>query len=1001
MKKPVVFLLLSVLVLGGLGYYYFTVPKNARQQLEYAKQLEEKFVKAKVDLAPEGVTAFQAKVLEAYQKVESFPEEEVYDEAMKSVGDFYRQIEDTEKALETYLKFEKRFPKSEFLQEIQKNIITLYTEKKQWEKLIEYYENYVKENPNGLQSIEFVFEIAKIKKSYLPNIVPMSKIKAFERVIELEQKELSDPAQRKFTPVCLWEIAVLYESIAQLQESIQFLDRLIQQFPDSEYTTRALIKKGEILSDKLGKKEEAKKQFEELKRNYPESSEAKKAGGRIREIDREIKGEKGEEARTKQEKYLKEHYGGGSEYDISQELVKHLGEKGLSNDALGQIIAQRLDLLHYEGNIKIQPDLNRLDAQLTLTLKNNGETKNDILLLLSPMVSLEKVKIGEEELKTSRADMRLKIVLNKPLEKGADIHLSFQIFIVNKERGKLILQEAGMAMADANWYPSAFLGDIFTAKITYQVPKEWEAIGNGALLTNEYKTIDEKEWHFQTYEIQKPIFGIYFAYGKYKIIEDRWKEIPIYLYYKNENFTKQQEVLDHLKEILTFYEERFHSFPYPKMAVVETPLPAGIGGVGPASLMLIQEEMFAANHVPDSLMAHEAGHQWWGNLVPISFENEGESYSQWLSEGFASYSDAMYLEQKYGKTRFLNHLLKYGSLYFEQCLHTEDISISKNLFHPSYVGVIYMKGACVLHALRWVMGDEKFNLALRKFAETYAFKFSSIHAFKQIADEVYGDNLYWFFKQWLDSPGYPHYFIKNMDVKPEGEKFLHTVQVLQKMEVYKMPILFRLEGETEDERYEETIWIQEEKQQITLIAPFRAKKVILDPDSWIMKYPGDHHIWSESLANNREKIAKGEEGLSEESAVPDFNEKDLEGNWISPKNYAGKVILINFWATWCPPCVEEIPLLVSLQKQYGPKGFQIISICMDENKSDEDLRNFCRETKINFPVVPYIAVSFEKFGAITAIPLSYLVDQEGKIVQQVRGKYELEFWEEALKKLLK
>jgi outer membrane protein assembly factor BamD (BamD/ComL family) len=773
MKKSVLLTLVFALALGiGATFYYFSLPKNAREQLEYAQSLENDFSQSKGDLTPESRDAFKEKVLKAYQQVETFPQDVFYDDALYGIGKFHKQNEDLPLALEVFLDFEKRFEKSELLEKVREEIIFLYSTLEKWKELLEYYEKFVQAHPKSPLKVDYLFHSAKIIKNNLPQSPPIKKINAFKRVVEVEKQEISDPFSRKYSPECLWEIALIYESISEEREAVPFLEELVKDYPNSEYTTKALLKKGRLLAEKLERPEEGKKDLEELKRQHPESKEAREAGGDIRKIEKDQNQEKGEEIgkqqNNKQKKYLRDYYGGsGDQYDVTQEMIRSL--KDSQFPALGELVAQKLDILHYDGKIKISPKQHALEAQFQISLQNQGDAKKEVLLILSPNVSLEKVLFQGTPLTFQHAkDGRLKVVLSQSFEKEQTLLLEFHTLLITTTPGKVILgTDAGTGIMDSFWYPMTFLGDLLTSKITFQIPSDFRAVTNGLFKGEELKKIKEKEekdgvekeveqeWRFMSYESTQPIFGIYFVYGRFQVLEDRWENIPLRLLYKNPKFTQAQKMLDTLKEILSFYASKFHPFPYESMTVIEAPLPFGIGGIGPATLMLLTEKSFEENAViPESLMAHEAAHQWWGNLVPISFEQQESDYSQWLSEGFASYSDAMFLEKKHGRTRLINHLLKYGVFYFEQASerHIRDIAISKNFGSPSYVSVIYMKGACVLHALRWVLGDENFDKALATFAKTYAFKPSSIHAFRKICESYYGEDLYWFFKEWVDSP---------------------------------------------------------------------------------------------------------------------------------------------------------------------------------------------------------------------------------------------------------
>ena len=120
---------------------------------------------------------------------------------------------------------------------------------------------------------------------------------------------------------------------------------------------------------------------------------------------------------------------------------------------------------------------------------------------------------------------------------------------------------------------------------------------------------------------------------------------------------------------------------------------------------------------------------------------------------------------------------------------------------------------------------------------------------------------------------------------------------------------------------------------------------------------------------------------SSASPAPALTLVDLSGNKIDTPSYAGKVVLINFWAAWCTPCAEEVPQLVALQDKYRDQGFRVIGISMDD--SDSALRDFYRKYKMNYPVAAGSAKIAESYGGILGLPTSFLISRDGRI----RAKY--------------
>ena len=117
------------------------------------------------------------------------------------------------------------------------------------------------------------------------------------------------------------------------------------------------------------------------------------------------------------------------------------------------------------------------------------------------------------------------------------------------------------------------------------------------------------------------------------------------------------------------------------------------------------------------------------------------------------------------------------------------------------------------------------------------------------------------------------------------------------------------------------------------------------------------------------------------------------------RSLKGKVVLINFWATWCPPCRMEIPGFVDLQGKYGPKGLQILGLSLDD-KSPADVETFAQKNKMNYPVHIVGADTTRAWGNFEAIPQTFLLDAQGKKVWQHEGYAEPAEFEKQIKPLL-
>jgi thiol-disulfide isomerase/thioredoxin len=143
-----------------------------------------------------------------------------------------------------------------------------------------------------------------------------------------------------------------------------------------------------------------------------------------------------------------------------------------------------------------------------------------------------------------------------------------------------------------------------------------------------------------------------------------------------------------------------------------------------------------------------------------------------------------------------------------------------------------------------------------------------------------------------------------------------------------------------------------------------------------------------SVKNADQPVAKA---LSQ--PAPEVTFKDLDGTDTTLANYRGKVVLVNFWATWCDPCYIEIPWLIEMQQKYEAKGFTVLGIAMDEEGKSAVAPFLAKERfnvngqklPMNYPVVIGNDDVADKFGGLLGYPTSFLISKDGKIVKKVQG----------------
>ena len=140
--------------------------------------------------------------------------------------------------------------------------------------------------------------------------------------------------------------------------------------------------------------------------------------------------------------------------------------------------------------------------------------------------------------------------------------------------------------------------------------------------------------------------------------------------------------------------------------------------------------------------------------------------------------------------------------------------------------------------------------------------------------------------------------------------------------------------------------------------------------------------------------------LGQDSAPKELTLKDINGRKIRLSDYRGKVVMINFWATWCPPCRKEIPDLIKLQREYRSRGLQVIGVTYPPQKLAE-VRKFVRKAKVNYPVGLGTEATKLLFTATDTLPMTIVIGTDGTVRDIIEGILLPEEFEQKIRPLLK
>ena len=150
------------------------------------------------------------------------------------------------------------------------------------------------------------------------------------------------------------------------------------------------------------------------------------------------------------------------------------------------------------------------------------------------------------------------------------------------------------------------------------------------------------------------------------------------------------------------------------------------------------------------------------------------------------------------------------------------------------------------------------------------------------------------------------------------------------------------------------------------------------------------------LRSQQVSVTKNNSG---NQVASDFTLYDLDNKPFRFSDLKGKVVILDFWATWCPPCRAEIPHFKSLYTEYQEEGLEIVGIALDQGGANI-VKPFVKDNEITYPILISNQSVTEDYGGIRGIPTTFVIDREGRIVEKFVGYRDKEVFESAIQKLL-
>ncbi|MBS1790976.1 MAG: DUF3458 domain-containing protein [Acidobacteria bacterium] len=403
---------------------------------------------------------------------------------------------------------------------------------------------------------------------------------------------------------------------------------------------------------------------------------------------------------------------------------------------------------------------------------------------------------------------------------------------------------------DAHWWFPCH--DVTNQKMTTElivtVKAGFWALSNGELLgIRDNPQESTKTFHWSQAQ-PHPAYLVTLVVGEYEQINDHYKDLSVDYYVYKDRFVAGQKLFANTPNMIELFEQRFgYKYPYAKYSqiLVDDFLFGAMENTSASTFtdrcLLDAQAELDINY--DDIVAHELAHQWWGDLVTC------KDWTQiWLNESFATYSEYLWREHSRGvdDARFVlfQDFLTY--LREDWTSHRRPIDCRRYRFSEELMDRhAYEKGACVLDMLRWTLGDDGFFRSLAHYLKKFEFGVAETNDFRVAIEEATGQNLYWFFDQWLHGAGYPEL---EVHYEWQREQKLLRVSVKQAQEnkddqtpVFRFPVEIEITTVEADEiieterRHSYRVEVTKAEQDFYFFCEAKPRMVLFDKGHRIFK----------------------------------------------------------------------------------------------------------------------------------------------------------------------
>jgi aminopeptidase N len=512
-----------------------------------------------------------------------------------------------------------------------------------------------------------------------------------------------------------------------------------------------------------------------------------------------------------------------------------------------QQTAGRFDVTHYRIEAQIIPEQHVLRAGADVTFVPLDATRS-VVFELNGSLKVESIEkdgkvltgvvqdpVGVGSLGPSvRIDLGQVVPANQPVT----LRVRWSGALINPEGGPLATKrlayvgsEGSYLMYASRWFPfHDYAADRATSDITFIVPSGLQVAGTSDDPIVAQPAPKEGAVRYRFVHRQPVLIGN-FAAGQYINRSLRYGKYDLQLY-AMPGSEKRLEVFAELTgRVLEFYTKRYGPALFGNRLVVVQIDDESLDTYSGPGMIFLSSKMFDSTRpVPEDKIQREIAYQWWGQTVGLkSFDDA------WLSQGLAEWSAFAYRETTLssGGVDSAQREQQERALTFEQTASIARAPSALDDQSAAYQSIVFYKGSMVFRMLRETMGKDKFDQLLATYVQTYKGKNASIDEFEQLATKIAGENMRYFFAQWVEGTGVPEFTVDYQIIRTRGGKFRTRGTVKQNLESLRMPVelLLRAEGDN----HTKIVRVEGRSEDFDFESNGQPIEVVVDPNNKILR----------------------------------------------------------------------------------------------------------------------------------------------------------------------